>query len=178
MQEVPRLAPTTETDWDPETRGIVVAAGRLNVFTTLAHHPKLLKRWLVFAAHILGKSSLPEREREILILRAGFRCGSAYEFGQHTVIGKRAGLSDDEIRRLAREGTAGWPEPDAELITAVDELLEKKCLGEKSWQTLCDRFTTEQVMDLVFTVGQYTMLAMALNSFGVQLEPGTPGFPA
>ena len=139
---------------------------------------EVAKTLLLVGASPHGAGILPEREREILILRAGFRCGSAYEFGQHTVIGKRAGLSDDEIRRLAREGTAGWPEPDAELIVAVDELLEKKCLGEKSWQTLCDRFTTEQVMDLVFTVGQYTMLAMALNSFGVQLEPGAPGFPA
>ena len=177
MQENPRLAPTTEENWDAETRGIVTAGGRLNVFATLAHHPKLLKRWLVFAGHIMGQNSLSEREREIVILRTGWRCGSSYEFGQHTVIGRQAGLSDEEIRRLASEKISGWESSEAELIAAVDELLAEKCLGDESWQALGERFSTEQMLDFIFTVGQYAMLAMALNSFGVQLEPGTPGFP-
>ena len=104
MGTPPRLAPTTEADWDDETRALLDALGRLNIFTTLAHHPKLLKRWLVFGGHVLAKSTLPDRERELLILRVGWRCGSEYEFGQHTVIGRRLGLTDDEIRRLATDG--------------------------------------------------------------------------
>ena len=100
----PRLAPTTAAERDDETNGLVDALGGLNIFATLAHHPKALKRWLVFGGHVLAKSTLPERERELLILRVGWRCGSEYEFGQHTVIGRRAGITDDEVRRLTTDG--------------------------------------------------------------------------
>jgi hypothetical protein len=33
------------------------------------------------------------------------------------------------------------------------------------------------MLDLIFTVGQYTLVSMALNSLGVQREPGVAGFP-
>lgn len=87
----PRLEPTTSDEWDDETVALLDAVGHLNIFTTLAHHPKLLKRWMVFGGHVLGKNTLTARDRELLILRAGWRCGCAYEFGQHTVIGHRSG---------------------------------------------------------------------------------------
>src|SRR5436190_23742181 len=95
----PRMAPMTVDEMDAETREIVergAFSGRvLNIFATLARHPKLLKRWLVFGTHVLGKSTLTPRERELLILRIGWRCGSDYEWGQHVVIGRAAGLTDD-----------------------------------------------------------------------------------
>jgi 4-carboxymuconolactone decarboxylase len=177
MTSTPRLAPTTPEERDEETAALVEALGPLNIFATLAHHPKLLKRWLVFGAHVLGKSTLPAREREIVILRVGWRCGSDYEFGQHTVIGEREGLTAEEIRRLATEGTDGWSADDAALITAADELVADHRLGDATWEALTQRWSTQQVLDLIFAVGQYTLTCMALNSLGVQREPGVPGFP-
>ncbi len=174
----PRLAPTTAADWDEETAALLAASGDLNIFTTLAHHPKLLKRWLVFGGHVLAKSSLPARERELVILRTGWRCGSEYEFGQHTVIGLDSGLEEDDIARLAGPGDAeGWSPDDALLVRAVDELVDDHCLADDTWASLVARWSTQQVMDLVFTVGQYQLVSMALRSFGVQREPGVPGFP-
>ena len=89
----PRIEPLAEDQWDPETRELLARSqmhGRvLNIFSTLAHYPKLLKRWMVFAGHILGKSSLPARDREILILRIGWLCRAEYEWGQHVLIGAR-----------------------------------------------------------------------------------------
>lgn len=175
----PRLAPTTAADWDEETAALVTGAGGLNLFATLAHHPKLLKRWLVFGGHVLMKSTLPARERELLILRTGWRCGSDYEFGQHTVIGRQCGLSDDEIRRLT--GAAddpAWSADDAVLVRAADELVDDHCLSDETWAALTARWSTEQVIDLVFAVGQYTLVSMALRSFGVERDPGVPGFPS
>jgi alkylhydroperoxidase family enzyme len=174
----PRVPPTTPSDWDEETRAIVESLGGMNIFATLAHHPKLLKRWLVFGGHVLAKSTLVPRERELLILRVGWRCGSPYEFGQHTVIGRREGLTDDEIRRVT-EGPAapGWSEEDALLLRAADELIDDHRLGDATWDGLSARYDTQQVMDLVFAVGQYVLTCMALNSFGVQIDDGMPGFP-
>ena len=177
MTEAPRLAPLPEQDWDDETRALLEAGQPLNIFTTLAHHPKLLKRWLVFGSHVLAKSTLPARERELAILRTGWRCGSEYEFGQHTVIGAATGITGDEIRRLATEGTEGWSHDDAVLLRAVDELVADHTVSDETWAALAERWDTQQVIDLVFAVGQYVLVSTALRTFGVQLDEGVPGWP-
>jgi 4-carboxymuconolactone decarboxylase len=175
---MPRLEPTTEDDWDDETRELIAQLGGLNIFLTLAHHPKLLKRWLVFGGHVLMKSSLPPRERELAILRTGWQCASPYEFGQHTVMGAQAGLTDDEIRRVTEGPDApGWSAFDVDLLRGVDELVANQRLGDQTWAALTARFSTEQVIDFVFTVGQYVLTCMALNTFEVPLDDGVPGFP-
>lgn len=178
MAATPRIEPTVEGDWDDETRDLVERLGRLNIFTTIAHHPKLLKRWLVFASHVLAKSTLPPRDRELVILRVGWRCGSPYEFGQHTVIGGAVGVSTDEIRRLtADRPDDAWSAHDAALIAAVDELVDHHRVSDATWESLASEWSTQQLMDLVFTVGQYVTTCMALSSFGVELDDGAPGFP-
>lgn len=179
----PRIPPARDDEVEGEAREILEPQrqnGRvLNIFRTLIRHPKLMKRWLVFANHILLKSSLPARDREILILRAGWLARSEYEWGQHVIIGRRSGLSDEEIDRLrAGPDAAGWSELDAALVRAADELHADSFVSDATWKTLASRYSTEQLMDVVFTVGQYTMLAMALNSFGVQLDEGIAGFPS
>jgi alkylhydroperoxidase family enzyme len=173
----PRLPPTTPADRDPETNELLEVLGGLNIFDVLAHHPKLLKRWLVFGGHVLGGSTLPEREREILILRTGWRCGSEYEFGQHTLIGREAGLSEAEIRALAAEGAAGFDDGDAALIAAADDLVRDHRLGDRTWEALAGRWDARQLLDIIFTVGQYALVSMVLNSLEVQREGGVPGFP-
>ena len=112
----PRLAPTTADERDDETNALVEAVGGLNIFTTLARHPKALKRWLVFGGHVLSKNSLGDRDRELLILRAGWRCDSEYEFGQHTIIGERVGLTPTEVARLTEADLDGWSADDALLL--------------------------------------------------------------
>lgn len=173
----PRIPPVPPSERDDESAALLDAVGELNLFTTMANHPKLFKRWMVFGGHVLAKNTLPARERELVILRVGWRCGSEYEFGQHTLIGRRDGLTDDEIRRLATDGTDGWSDVDAALVAAVDELVADHCVSDATWARLAERWSTQQLMDLIFTVGQYTTVSMALRSFGVQRDDGVPGFP-
>ncbi|MDB5704186.1 MAG: carboxymuconolactone decarboxylase, partial [Sphingomonas bacterium] len=90
---------------------------------------------------------------------------------QHVVIGKRTGLTDDEIARI-KQGAAGWDAADAAVLNACDDLTRDYFVSDASWAALAAHFTTEQCMDLVYTVGQYTQVSMLLNSFGVQLDPG------
>ncbi|HXY99137.1 MAG TPA: carboxymuconolactone decarboxylase family protein [Stellaceae bacterium] len=178
----PRIAPLAEQDWSEEQRELlaVVTRGKpaANVFATLVRHPKLFKRWTPFGGHLLFASSLAPRQRELLILRAAWLTRAEYEWGQHVEIAKRAGLGADEIERVAAgPAAAGWTEEEALLLRAADELWEEACLSEESWAALSRRLSETQLMDLVFTVGAYAMLAMALNSFGVQRESGLEGFP-
>ncbi len=180
----PRVEPLAEKDWDPAAREALgkltgMGGGRvLNIFTTLAHHPDLMRRWLVFGNHVLGKSTLPVRERELAILRVGYLCKSEYEWGQHVLIARGCGISDDEIARIAKGPDApGWSEQDAALLRAADELHEDQMVSDATWQRLGKYFERRQLMDFVFTIGQYHLVAMALNTFGVQRDPGVPGLP-
>lgn len=177
----PRIAPLEAAEWNEEQRELLAPMNRggqvYNIFKTLVRHPKLLKRWLPFANHILFKSSLAPREREMLILRIGWLCRAEYEWGQHVEIGKRAGLDEAEIARIAEGPDApGWSAADAHLLRAADELHRDACIGDATWAALSARYDTAQLMDLVFTVGSYAGLAMALNSFGVRLDEGIKGF--
>jgi 4-carboxymuconolactone decarboxylase len=177
----PRLEPLAEENWDDETREMLERLkvdGRVfNIFRTLAAHPKLLKKWLVFGNHILNKSTLPPRDRELLILRVGWLCRAEYEWGQHVVIGKKAGLTGDEIERV-KEGpdAAGWSEFDAALLRAVDDLRAQAFISDAVWDALAATYDTRQLLDLIFTVGQYNLVSMALNTLGVRLDEGVAGF--
>ena len=179
----PRVQPLSESEWDEEARGtldgLMRAGGRvLNIFSTLAHHPKLMKRWLVFGNHVLGKNTLSPRERELAILRIGWLCQAEYEWGQHAAISRALGMSEEEIRRVNDGPDApGWDPFDATLLRAVDELHGDAMISDATWKALSERYSTQQLMDLVFTVGQYNLVSMALNTLGVQLDEGIDGFP-
>jgi len=171
----PRLEPLAAEEIDPDLR---LGDTPLNIFRTLAHHPKLLKRWLVFGNHLLAKSTLPARERELAILRVGWLCRAGYEWGQHVQIGRNAGLDDAEIDRV-REGpeAADWSDAERAVLKATDELHQDSFVSDATWTELGKHFETQQLMDLIFTVGQYHLVSMALNTLGVQLEPGVPEMP-
>jgi len=176
--DTPRVAPLTDEEIDPEIRSSLGDGPLLNIFRTLAHHPKLMKRWLVFGNHVLGKSTLEAREREIAILRVGWLCRAEYEWGQHVEIGRSAGLSDEEIECIALgPDAAGWGERERALLRATDELHQDSFVSDGTWQALSAYYDTQQLMDLIFTVGQYQLVSMALNTLGVQREAGVPGFP-
>ena len=178
----PRVHPADEADLEGEAKEMIEGFRRdgsvPNIFATLIRHPKLLKRWTVFGNHVLSKSTLPPREREILILRIGWLCKAVYEFSAHARIGKQTGLSDEEIRRITEGADApGWSSFDAALIRASDELHDDAFLGEATWNALAERYDTQQMMDVVFTVGQYNMVSMVLNSLGIQPEDPWEGWP-
>jgi alkylhydroperoxidase family enzyme len=136
-----------------------------------------MRRWLVFGNHVLSKNTLPPRERELLILRTGWRCRSEYEWGQHVLIAREAGLTDVEIDALAGDDDHPWSDSDRVLIRAVDELHDDARVSDATWAALSETWDTRQLMDLVFTVGQYHLVSYALNSFGVQRDEGVPGLP-
>lgn len=182
--ETPRIAPLPPAEWDAETRdqlGTAVSAPDgtpLNIFATIANHPKLLKRWLVFANHVLFKSTLAFRDRELLILRTGWNCRSPYEWGQHVLIARQGGFTDDEIDRVvAGPDDPGWDAFDAALLRAADELHRDAAVSDATWATLCERYGDEQLLDAVFAVGQYHTVAFALNSCRVPLDDGVGGLP-
>lgn len=149
-----------------------------NVYKTLVRHPRLAERFIATIRYILSESTLPPRDRELLILRIGWLCRAEYEWSRHSILARQVGLTDVEIHRIS-EGPAaeGWSGFEAALLRAVDELYEDAFISDATWETLAEGYSEEQLMDLVFTVGQYNLVSMVLNTFGVQLDEDTSGFP-
>ncbi len=173
----PRVQPLGDDQLDDQFKK-VMGDEPLNIFRTLGRHPGLLKRWLVFGNHVMAKGTLTPRDRELAILRVGWLCRSGYEWGQHVAIGKEIGLSDADIDRVAKGPDAeGWTAAEAALLRATDELHEDQFVSDATWAELTNRYSTEQLMDLIFAVGQYHLVSMALNTLGVQLEEGVEGLP-
>lgn len=176
----PRIPPLT--DPDPEVAEILaktrVRPGPpLNIFATLANHPRLLKRFNVLGGLFLGRGLLPARERELVILRTGWLTHCEYEFAQHVVLGRAAGLGDDEIRRVTGDGD-GWPPGDAALLRLADEIHRTRDVSDDLWTELAGRWSQAELLELVALAGFYGMVSGLLNAARVQLEPGAEGWPA
>jgi 4-carboxymuconolactone decarboxylase len=180
--QTPRIRPLADDELDDETSALLEEvrlpnAQAVNIFETLVRHPGLYRRWMPFAGKLLA-GKLPARDRELLILRTAWRCGSAYEWGQHVRLAKMAEIGDEEIDRIAAGADApGWDAFGATLVTAVDELHDDSCITDATWAALARRYDERQLIEVPMLVGQYHMLAFALNSLGVQREPGVPGLP-
>jgi alkylhydroperoxidase family enzyme len=178
----PRIPPLAPDARDPRTEELLAPLRRpdgteLNIFATLARHPRLFKRWSAFGGTLLYGGTLPERERELLILRTGYLCRADYEWGQHVEIGRAAGLSDDEIARVAAGPAAtGWSAAEADLLRAADELHADSRISDATWAALADRWDEQQLIEVCMVVGQYHLVAFTLNSLGV--EPESDDLPA
>ena len=178
----PRIAPLVDLTEELQVimgGGINSPAGTpLNIFGTIAHHPKLLKRFMNFAGLFLNKGLLPAREREIVILRVGWNCQSVYEFGQHTVIGQRVGLTMSEIVELTKQSTEHqWSARDQALIAMSDELCADNCVSTTTWEELRAFWTEAELVELVMVAGTYRLVSGFLNTMGVELDADTPGWP-
>lgn len=178
----PRIMPVSTADATPEQKKFLDAQdpslGRLNVVKSFARNPKLAEAWMPFARYILRNSSLPPREREILILRIGWLNQSQYEFTQHVRVGKTAGLTDDEITRITQGADApGWSAFDVALMRAADQLHAKSVIDDAVWNTLKSRYDENQMADVVVTVGQYNLVSWYLNTLGTPFEEGVTPYP-
>jgi AhpD family alkylhydroperoxidase len=156
------------------TRAIGAATGGRppNVFTTLARHRGLFRRWLLFAGGLMPGGKLPRAETELVILRVAHNTGCDYEWGHHERLGRAAGLDPAEIERV-RSGPAadGWSDRQQLLLRAADELHAERTISGDLWAELRPVYSDRDLIELCMLVGHYEMLAMTLNALGVQPDP-------
>ena len=159
-------------DFEENIQDFVKEKGTIfNLRATLMRHKDLFLRWGLFASQVFVHSDIPTREKEIIILRAAWLCKSEYEWEHHLFGGKRAGLTDDDINRIKEGSEAeGWEPFDAALVRAVEELYLDNFIADTTWEMIAERFEPNQLIDIIFIVGYYSLLASALNTLGVQLE--------
>jgi alkylhydroperoxidase family enzyme len=143
----------------------------LNALGLLARHPTLTQAYHTFNGHILFASTLSPRQRELLVLRVAAVRGAEYEWRQHAVLAGDAGITPDEVERVAEGPDApGWEVVEAALLRAADELIADADISEPTWRVLAEALGPQELMDMVFTVGAYDLLAMAFRAFRVPLD--------
>ncbi|MDX2600226.1 carboxymuconolactone decarboxylase family protein [Streptomyces caniscabiei] len=175
VPEKARLQPVAESELHERTLASLAPYrdqdGRIyTIWATLAHHEDALRRFLVFGNHVLGKNTLPLRSRELMILRIAARARAAYEWDQHVRIARRAGLADATILAAATGDRDGLDELDRLLLAATDSLLDHQGVDDELWDGLTAHLSTEQVIDVLYTVGQYLTIATVINTLGVRVE--------
>jgi alkylhydroperoxidase family enzyme len=185
MGQGPRIAPGGPAEIGRLNHGLARVIGAAtggpppNLFTTLARHRRIFRRWLRFAGALMPGGVLPRADSEILILRVAHNCRCDYEWRHHEHLGAAAGLSADEIARV-REGPGadGWTARQALLLRAADELHADRTLSDGLWDELRPLLRDEELIELCLLVGHYEMLAMTLNALAVEPDVLPDGPPS
>lgn len=171
---VPRMPPIEAADRNEAQKTMLASRSELNIYKTLAVDPELYARWSPLGQFILNGSSLPPRHREMTLLRMGWLCASEYEWAQHAriaVTGKF--LTEAELTQIAKGPAAkGWTPFERTLLTMVDELRYEAMISDPTWRALKSEYSDQKIMEAMFTAAQYQLVSMALNTLGVQIEPG------
>jgi alkylhydroperoxidase family enzyme len=179
----PRIPALGAAQWTDEQRAIIKGQVRpdgsvMNLYATLINNPRLYTPRATFGLYLQRESSLPPKTRELLIMRTGYLIRAEYEWAHHADPARQAGFSDAEIARIAEgPAAAGWSDEHRAVLQAADELRREAFVSDSTWAALAKFYDVKQLADLLFTVGGYTMTGLAINSFGIQIEPGLPRFP-
>jgi alkylhydroperoxidase family enzyme len=133
---------------------------------------------MTFGSYLKSETSLPQKTRELLVMRTAFLIGTGYEWSHHIEYARTAGFTDGDIARIAIGAeAAGWSEEHKTVLRAADELRREAFITDRTWSILAKHYNPKQLIEIVFTVGGYTMTGLAINSLGIQTERGYPGGP-
>jgi len=179
--EAPRIAPARPGAVSIWVRPLLKLAGRVtggpppNIFATLAKNPKLFASWVVFGARLMPRGKLARVDTELVILRVAYNNRCRYEWDHHVRIGKRSGLTDAEIDRVAAgPAAAEWSEHRRALLAACDEMHAQRLISDATWSALAIELSEQQMIELTMLIGHYSMLAAAIATLGVQPEATDP----
>ncbi len=184
----PRLAPIPVDEWSDEARatleehmpraakqflsGAPDAPRVPNVLGVLMNHPQVAGPWLTYNGVLLNEGTLDPRQRELMILRVAAHTRSEYEWLQHVRLGRQLGITDEELAAIASGGDAlVWSALDRLLVAATDQLISGYAINDETWASLREHLDDRQLVEIVFVVGSYICLALAFNTFGLQLDP-------
>lgn len=181
----PRILALHNDEVDAQSRALVdsvragAGAGPATIIPdymrTVIKHPEIFRCQMEMGA-VIFNGRIPARERELAILRCGWLSRAPYEWGEHVDIGKRYGLTDEEVERVTQGSSApGWSEHDAAVLRGVEELIGDQALSDETWNALAKSWDEAQLIEFPMMVGQYVATAFVQNSLRIRLAPDNPG---
>jgi alkylhydroperoxidase family enzyme len=143
-----------------------------NVLATMLHHPALAGSFNRFGNVLLQQPAIGHRARELMLLRVAWRTRATYEWAHHVRLASRYGLSAADVRAVTEGASKSWSPLERDLVAATDQLLDDYRINDDTWTRLSQHLDECQLVEVPFIVGAYTCLAMAFNSWNIQLEDG------
>lgn len=182
----PRLSPLPEDEWDDEVRAVIDENRALlrrpkmpDSITTLLHHPRIAGAWFHYNTVLLRAPALPDRLRELCILRAMWLARAQYMWLDHVEYARKLGVADEEIVAVTvGAGEPRWKPVEAAVLAATDDLVERFCIGDETWQRLAEHLDKAQLLELPFVVGSYLTLGMVYASAGTVPDDFLTAIPA
>lgn len=157
--------------------GIPVPDELTTYFALMSRHPPLYRCQMETGIMFFAQSAFAARERELAILRTAWLAGAPYEWSEHVNIARRIGIGPEETERLTKGAQEpGWTPAERALLSAVDELFERRMISDPLWAELEKWFDSRQLIELPALVGQYLAVAMIQNTLRVPLTPNRKGF--
>lgn len=184
-ESTPRIAPLPIDEWDNKATAAVASAfgtagveafrragAAPNVLATMVHHPSLARAFNRLGNVLLSKPAIGHRERELMLLRVAWRTRAEYEWVHHVRQAEHYGLDAADVQGVIDGHCGQWSALERDLVAAADQLLDHYRIDDVTWQRLAVHLDDRQLVELPFIVGTYTCLAMAFNSWNLQLEEG------
>lgn len=176
MSRIPELALDKLTPAQREVHDEIVSGphGRIvGPFPAWLNSPELARRVRAVSEFIRFQATLPNRLSELAILITGRYWTAEFEFWAHSRLGKQAGLSQEQIDALAQRRRPAFADGDEEVVyDFCTELYEQHRVSDATYARGVEALGLQAVVELVATIGYYSMVCMTLNAFEVGLPPG------
>jgi len=172
----PRVAPVAAEEMTQAQRELA-GIGASNVIRVLVRRDDLLSAMNPLGAALLASTRTSMRDRELAILRVALRTGTPYEWANHVPGALAGGATEAEIRAVT-DPDATWPDADAALLRAVDDLCADDCVSDATWAALRAHRDEAEIIEFLVLIGYYRLMAGVLNSLGVPVEEGRPAYGA
>jgi 4-carboxymuconolactone decarboxylase len=168
----PRIKPLNEPEWSAEQKDFLKpGVSRSNNVKTCLHNLELCRNFVPFMSYFVGPSTLSDHDKEVLILRTAWLCKGGFVWNAHVRRAKALGMTDDDMARIVTgDKASGLSSHDALLVRAVDELYANQFIGDPTWKSLSATFKVPQLLEVVFIVGQYQLLAMYQKTVGIPID--------
>jgi alkylhydroperoxidase family enzyme len=144
--------------------------GVANIFRAFSHSPEALRRFMKLGNYFLGEGKLEPALRELAILRVGAECHAPYEFAQHISIGRRAGLTDAQIRAVAAPHQGLFDARQMAVLNYAGELTTTSSVSDATYAAVADFLNDEEVVELTLVTGYYNLVSRALNALQVDID--------
>ncbi len=171
-----RVAPVEPENFTPEQADLVGDWKHLVFSRVIVNSPRMYRTFLPHIEAVIAKTSLPPRDRQLIVLRMLVLCDDTYERTHHITISRNAGISEEEIAAFQSGTGSVLSDFDKTLIKATDQLKSDQFIDDATWAALAQRYSIEQLMDVVFVAGCYQTMAMLTKNFGMELEPSDGEF--
>jgi 4-carboxymuconolactone decarboxylase len=172
---MPRLKPLEVSEAPPKAAEALGKMAQLNVFKVMAHGDGLLPAFSRLGGHLLSRTKLDPHLREIAIIRVGVLNKASYEVHQHMRIGRDLGMREELLAGIHEGPQApGLTDIERQVIAITDDVVANVRASDATYDPLAKVLSSQEMVELVITVGFYMMVCRYLETFDVEIEAKPP----